>query len=326
MTMPQTRHPWHIFYPLGGLLVLCLAWSAYWTVAFGAAREFVDAKRDALMADGVRLACASESWGGFPFRFEFTCESPVLSYAKGSVVMHVQSAHVVALVQAYNPRHALVLVDGPTRLAQDAGPSSEISHERALLSMSVNPEGRWELSSDVADVQVDGLFTSASLRFFARQSAGKLDLAGSAEGVIIEGPDHATTAINAAEFTASTSAAMVASGQPLAYAAATGEAIVINSFKISHSAMKFDAQGNIRLDADKKLAGKLTTSTNDIDGLLDVLAPIFKIKRKDRGTVNNLLNLVGNDPGSAIKRADFIAKNGEIYWGPFKLADVGTIN
>ncbi len=324
--MSQTKHPWHIFYPLGGLLVLCLAWSVYWTIAFGAAREFVGIKRQSLAADGVVLTCARESWGGFPFRFEFTCESPVLSYAKGNLTTHVQSASVMALVQSYDLRHALVLVDGPTKLVTSAGSPSEISHERALISVGVNPDGQWELSSDVTDVQADGLFASASLRFFARQNEGKLDLAGNAEGLIIEGPDDTTTAINAAEFTASTSAAMVTSNAPLAYAATTGESIVINSFRISHSAMKFDAQGNIRLDADRKLSGKLTTSTNDIEGLLDILAPIFRLKRKDRGAVNNLLNLVGNDPGSSAKKADIIAKNGEIYWGPFKLTDIRAID
>ncbi len=321
-----TKQPWHIFYPLGGLLVVCALWSTYWVMAFDAAKAYVGEKRHALLTEGVVLNCAAESWGGFPFRFEFNCNSPTFSYTKNHVTMDMAAANAVALVQAYNPRHALLLVDGPTRLSRNGIPQSEINHERALISVSINREGRWEMSSDVADVSVAGLFTSASLRFFARQNGEKLDLAGNAEGLLIEGPNDTTTAINAAEFTASTSAAMVTSNAPLSYAAKTGESLGITSLKISHSNMQFDAQGNIRVDADKKLSGKLATSTNDIDALLDILTPILRIKKKDRNAVNGLLNLVGNDPASAAKKADLIAKNGELYWGPFKLTDIEPID
>ena len=64
-----------MFYPLAGMILLGALWCGYWFIAFVSAKELVQAKRQEFLNRGLQLDCAHESWGGFPFRFEFQCEA-----------------------------------------------------------------------------------------------------------------------------------------------------------------------------------------------------------------------------------------------------------
>ena len=67
-----------MFAPLAAVLLLLAGWSAYWFIAETTARRMAETRRSELAATGTRLTCGSESWGGYPFRFEFVCDRPVL--------------------------------------------------------------------------------------------------------------------------------------------------------------------------------------------------------------------------------------------------------
>jgi hypothetical protein len=74
----EAVRPWKMLLPLILVLVLAMAWSIYWFVAIGWPRTRLQSEREKLAGQGVSLTCTEESWGGFPFRFEFTCSSPLL--------------------------------------------------------------------------------------------------------------------------------------------------------------------------------------------------------------------------------------------------------
>src|SRR5687767_4168190 len=74
------KRPWYMFYPLTGMILLSLVWCGYWFIAFSGAREFVRAQRQEFAGSGMELVCAHESWGGFPFRFEFQCGTATLQF------------------------------------------------------------------------------------------------------------------------------------------------------------------------------------------------------------------------------------------------------
>ena len=127
----QNRKPWRMLLPLAAVLVLAGLWSAYWYVAAGLARTELQRQRARLAAQGLEIGCASEDWGGYPFRFEFACTSPVLAASRHEL----SAASLRAYAQAYYPWHVLLLVDGPTRLQPLAGAPLVASHETLRASI-----------------------------------------------------------------------------------------------------------------------------------------------------------------------------------------------
>jgi len=303
-----------MFYPLAGMILLCALWCGYWYIAFSVAKDLVHSKRQEFLNQGLQLDCAHESWSGFPFRFEFQCETASVQFTQASESISLQSMKILAVAQAYNPFHVLLLIDGPSSVD-----GVKLSHERALISVAVNRAGNLDVSSEVAKVNAQGLFSSAQLNFYGRKINDKLDLAANAEGLTILGPDNSFTPITKAELIAQTNASFLK--QPF-HAAAAGEPLEISSLKISQGPVDFAAQGKIFLDPQHRLAGKLSSQTNDIDGLMNIISPIFELNDEDSAAIKNLLGLTGSDSKTNKTKADFIAREGALYWGLFKLADL----
>ena len=58
---------------------------------------------------------------------------------------------------------------------------------------------------------------------------------------------------------------------------------------------------------------------------MEIISPILAINEKDSATIKNLVSLTGSDPATKTTKADFIASEGALYWGPFKLADLAPL-
>ena len=302
-----------MFYPLIGVILLSALWCGYWFIAFLGAKELVQAKRFELKSQGLQLDCANESWGGFPFRFEFQCDAASLQFTNANETIKFQSMKILAVAQAYNPFHVLLLIDGPSSVNGVA-----LTHERALASVTVSGAGNLDVSSEAAKVNAKGLFSADQLNFYGRKINGKLDLAANTEGLIILDPGLPIS-ITKAAIIAQTSASLL--NHPYD-AVATGEPLEISSLKISHGPVDLSAQGKIFLDPEHRLAGKLSSQTNNIDGLMKFIAPIFALKEEGSAAIKNLASLAGTDPVTNTTKADFTAKDGALYWGLLKLADL----
>lgn len=262
------KRPWYMFYPLAGMLLLSIVWCGYWFVAFSGAKELIKTKRQEFASQGMELACAGESWGGFPFRFEFQCDVPSLQLTHGNETHQIQSTKVLAVAQAYNPLQVILLVDGPTSIDR-----TSVIHDRALISVKIN---------------------------------ARLDLAADAKELTVIRPDNPPITVSSAELVGQTS----------------GQTLEISWLKISKGPVDFAATGTVSLDSQHRLAGKLSSQTNDIDGVMKFIEPIFALNEKDRITITNLVTLTGRDPATKTTKADFIAKDGALYWGLIKLADL----
>lgn len=127
-----TPRPWRMLLPLLVVLVLAAAWSVYWLVAASAARNTFDERMAFATERGQRLDCASEDWGGYPFRFEFTCDKPVVTDKALGVL---SSGRLRAVAMAYNPWHVLLLVDGPTIFTPAGRPPLTLDHHTILTSL-----------------------------------------------------------------------------------------------------------------------------------------------------------------------------------------------
>lgn len=300
-----------MFYPLAGMLLLSIVWCGYWFIAFSGAKELIQAKRLEFAGRGMDLACARESWGGFPFRFEFQCDIASLQLIRNDETHKIQSTKVFAVAQAYNPLHVILLVDGPTAID-----GTTVIHDRALISVTVSLNQDWNASLETASVNAQGLFTAGQLKLFARKINGRLDLAADTKEFTVVQPDNPPITVSSAELVGQTSAALLMQQR------LTGQTLDINSLKISQGSVEFAATGTVSLDPRHRLAGKLSSETNDIDGLMKFIEPIFALNEQDSATIKNLVTLTGNDPTTGTTKADLVAKDGALYWGLIKLADL----
>ena len=262
------KRPWYMFYPLAGMILLSLVWCGYWFIAFSGAKELIQAKRLEFAGQGMALTCARETWGGFPFRFEFQCETAKLQFIHDTQTYNVQTTKILGIAQAYNPLHVIFLVDGPTSIDQ-----TTVIHDRALISVKINT---------------------------------RLDLAADTTELTVIRPDNPPITVSSAELVGHTS----------------GQTLEISRLKISQGAVDFAATGTVSLDAQHRLAGKLSSQTNDLDGVMEFIEPIFALNEQDRTTITNLVTLTGKDPATNTTKADFVAKEGALYWGLIKLADL----
>ncbi len=299
-----------MFYPLAGMLLLSLLWCGYWFIAFSGAKELIRAKRLEFAARGMELACARESWGGFPFRFEFQCDIAALQLIRNDEAHKIQSTKILAVAQAYNPLHVILLVDGPTSIDR-----TTVIHERALLSVTVSLNQDWDASLEAASVNAQGLFTAGQLKLFARKINSRLDLAADTKELTVIQPDNPPVTVSSAELVGQTSAALL-TGQRLA-----GHSLDISSLRISQGPVEFAATGTVSLDAQHRLAGKLSSQTNDLDGVMKFIEPIFALNEQDSATIKNLVTLTGSDPANTTKRISS-QKMARFIGGLIKLADL----
>ncbi|HUQ37576.1 MAG TPA: DUF2125 domain-containing protein [Aestuariivirga sp.] len=296
-----SKRPWYMFYPLAGMLILSIVWCGYWFIAFSGAKELIQAERLEFAGQGMELICARETWGGFPFRFEFQCEIPSLHLVRGDEANQIQSTKILAVAQAYNPLHVILLVDGPTSIDQ-----ATVVHERALISVTVGLDKDWNASLEAAGVNAQDLFTAGQLKLFARKINGRLDLAADTKELTVIQPENSPITVSSAELVGRLA----------------GQTLDISSLKISQGTVEFTATGTVSLDPQHRLAGRLSSQTNDIDGVMKFIEPIFALNEQDSATIKNLVTLTGSDPATNTTKADFTAKNGALYWGLIKLADL----
>lgn len=299
--MPNANpRPWRMFLPLGIVLALAVAWTVYWFVALGIARERLQEMRARFDAQGLTLTCATESWGGFPFHFEFSCTSPVVTMAGKA---EARSGNLLLMALAYAPRQIVALLDGPTTVsAGKLGPLTA-SHERAVAAITFDGGEQPNVSSEFPAVAIEGLGSADMLRLYTRPGqAGGTDIAITATKLTYQPP-----------------------GKP---ALASDEANLLGTFKDARNLKidKIDARqgqlrlagsGSVALDDQHRPAGQLDAETNDIGALIALLSPQFNLTDDQAAGLRAMLGLLGSEA-----KVPVIAREGALYLGPFKIADL----
>lgn len=131
--------PLKMMAPLIVFLCIALAWSVYWYIALGKAKQ----KLAAVEATHVSLKCGERSWGGYPFRIHFDCSSLSTELAGGNV-----KADKLRLIgQAWNPTHIIGALFGPVTID-----NVKISGDPIRFSHRVK-NGKLELTSLLAENQ-----------------------------------------------------------------------------------------------------------------------------------------------------------------------------
>lgn len=286
--------------PVFGIVALGAIWSAYWFVAITYAEQAVAQWREKAAADGFRLACAAETWGGYPFRFEFTCDSPAFTGSRG---ITARSVAVTALAQAYDPWHIIVLLDGPTTLRAGSVRQLDATHERIIASVKIRDTAHGEVSIEIPQLNIPDWLTASRVLGHGRPEAdGALGIAWSIDNLTYQPDGRPPLRIAQSDF--------VGTLKPNAE-------LAVHDMALQEGSVSYRGTGTVRLDSQRRLAGLLNTETNNLDGLLLILDPHLELNEQQRAAFKTVLGLLGQQA-----KIDLIAKDGEFYIGPFKIADL----
>jgi hypothetical protein len=156
------------------------------------------------------------------------------------------------------------------------------------------------------NVEVQGSMQIQSLLMHARpRHDGAHDLAATIRGIRRTSPGRPPLDIDLAELTGTL----------------TGDRkLNVSNIALQSAATRYWGSGALELDGSRRIEGKLTTQTNDLDGLLDIASPQFGISDEQRQGIRTLLGILG---GKA--QADIVAKNGELYMGPIKIGNLAPL-
>ena len=299
--MPSTApQPWRMFLPLAIVLVLALLWTVYWFVASGIARDRLTDERIRWASKGLTLTCTRDDWGGYPFHFEYSCTSPVITLADKA---ELRSANLLLVALAYAPWQVAALIDGPTTLLAAGISPFEIKHQRALAAATFDRDSQPSLSVDVPALSARGLGQADTVMLFTRPAADNgSDISLRGQNVIYRREGRPEVAINDANFL----------GTLLA-----DRSLRIDKIELQHGQLRYWGSGALSLDPQHRIAGKLETETNDMQALLALVGPQLGLSESNLANIQTMLSFMGNGA-----KVPIIAKDGALYVGPLKAAEL----
>jgi hypothetical protein len=315
----RPRRPWRMLLPLAAVLTIAALWLIYWTVASTAIENaYGEAERD-LAAKGITIACREAGWGGFPFRVERTCQAPGISIRRNGADIGFSASALLMAVQAYDPRHAIALLDGPTMLRGLT--VGEVRHDRALASLRFSASDAWQASLELPKLAVDGMGSAGRLLVNARQSGNPdVDLALSAETLDIVLDRDSKLAIDRFEIVANLSRDLLTEDIAPTLSR-TGKTVSIATIFAKQGELTVTGSGMIGIDGEGYLAGRIPTRINRADLLFDLVRRLVHLSDDDAAAAKTIVDLLQKGAGGDTE-LDLIAKNRKLYWGPFKLADL----
>ena len=294
---------WNMFIPLFAVLFLGVAWSAYWFIAANIAKSQFEAEREKLKATSTTLACTEEDWGGFPFHFEFSCESPVVTYES---VLEIKSEKLLLTALAYAPWQVVALLDGPTTLAGERLLPTKVTHQRAIAAITLGRDGNSKLSAELPDLMIPEQGRIGKLMIHTRPSAkGGTDIALSVTDVNYRPMGKPPLAVAQGD--------IITTLLP-------NDSLEVETFMLEQGQVRYWGKGTVKLDSEHRPEGKLDTETNDLTGLLNLLEPHLPISNEQKSYLRTMLGLLGKE-----SKAPLIAKDGALYLGPFKITDLQPI-
>ncbi|MCB1491654.1 MAG: DUF2125 domain-containing protein [Rhodobiaceae bacterium] len=148
---------WGLFLPVAALVLLVALWTGYWVFMHAQVRDGLAAWRAAEQAAGRTYACDRETLSGFPFRFELRCTS--LTFADAAAGMQAKVAGLLAVAQAYEPRHIIVELSGPAQVDTETGDHATASWTLLEASLQFASTGLKQVS-----VIADGAALDATTR------------------------------------------------------------------------------------------------------------------------------------------------------------------
>jgi hypothetical protein len=289
---------WKLFLPLAVVLLLAGLWSVYWLIVLSYAKDRFAAERLKLSQQGLSMSCNFEQWGGYPFRFEFSCPSPVFK-AEGKAEARSEVLQLVAL--AYAPWQVVALVDGPTTVVARQFLPTKAAHGRVIASVTLDKNWQPHVSAEIPRLEVMDLAHVDKLMVHTRPAEdGKTDISISAVKPVYTPRDEPPLSLDQFE--------LLGKFVP-------AETLDIERIAVSQGNVSAWGAGTVMLDGEHRISGKLTAETNNLDALLNIAEPYLRLEAQQLANLRTVLGLLGNSP-----KLPVTAQDGQLYVGPMQVA------
>lgn len=329
-----------VYVPVLLLGVLALAYWVYWSAVAAEierqARRFADVQA----SQGVEVAWDRLSVDGFPLRMTATLDAPRARGGKGDTAWRWTAPQLVIDLRPYAPNHLIAQVPGAQTYEGAAGRWT-LNPANALASLIVTTDGAFQrLDIDLRKPSLDGVNAKGErvtveahraqlhLRQADGADTGLRDVVLSAERAVVGGDVRLLMGpeIASLRLEGKIERAPAWSGPDSRESAESwtraGGAIDLTAGRLRWGALDVEGRGRVWLDAERRLAGRLSALAGGYPELLQALEAEGQMSRDDRNAGALLLSalaVAGGDPKGRVP-VEITMAGGELRLGPQPVA------
>jgi hypothetical protein len=277
------RSRFWLYAPFVLLVLVAIAWSVAWFAIRNGTANAIDGWIAAEAQAGRQWTCADRTLGGYPFRIELNCSS--VRFTDGQV--SGSTGPLRSLAQVYQPRHIISQVGAPFRFTNGR---ATVDGQWSLLEASIrgSREGlqRASILATAPSFRIRGLTPEevalSSERFEAHvrpnpsrfQSDGAYDLAVVSRQAKIPGLDQIAGGREATDVDVDLTATQARGLQgatgfdEIERWREAGGRLEIVHFAMVKGARRLEAKGQLQLDEERRLAGRLSLAAAGLDELI----------------------------------------------------------
>lgn len=157
---PRRYRRWRIFVAPVLLLILAVAWSAFWFYAASQVDVQADAWRAREAQSGRIYDCARRSVGGFPFRLEVTCDGATVSLVSqtagaGAPPLTAKLGRILVVAQVYDPKRVIAEFTSPATLTDGHGQAFAVTWSLGHSSIAGLPFTPDRVSLEFNDPKIE---------------------------------------------------------------------------------------------------------------------------------------------------------------------------
>jgi hypothetical protein len=284
---PRPRSRTWLYGPFIALGLLAAAWSGFWFYARGKSEDVLDRIIAREAGLGRQWTCQDRTISGFPFRFEARCSAIALTAARTNGAVSVTGGALVIVAQIYNPQHIVLKATGPAIITQPDGAKTTLrwsSYDSSFHLSGLSFDG---IATVIINPQVETRtgqtpFKAAFLEWHGRRnptrfaSDGVIDISLSARAAILPPLDELAGNDTPADIdlTASLTRALVfmtgLKPENLDLWRTGGGRTEITKLAITKGTGRFETKGELGLDDQRRLIGRLEPSAAGIDRIAGI--------------------------------------------------------
>jgi hypothetical protein len=330
--MAVSRKP--LVLPFAALAVLAAGWSAYWFVGARVTANGVANWMAREEEHGRRWTCRDQTIGGFPFRFELRCAAVAVDGSQAKQPFLAEAGALRAVALAYRFNHVIAEIDGPAAVTAPTGEQFVATWDSLRASAIVRGgrlEGHDGVAAKLRVAKLDGggeilLMTADELETHMRPTPGAVDtafdLAVEGRAVVSRQIDGVLGGAESGDLVLRatvTRADAIGPGAPAdnleRWRAAGGKA-TIAQFRINRGKIALDVAGELSLDDQRKLVGRIEGTAAGLEQFL----------ARGGGVIGGLLNWrAGNDAQRKGLPIALTMKDGRVMMGPVRLGTLAPL-
>lgn len=297
----NSHRPWKMALPLAATAIVAVMWSTYWVIALQVARGEFTRERARQAQGGTLLKCSEESWGGYPFRFEYRCARPDANH---DGELKVAATELRAVAMAYKPWHLITFLTGPTNINLPGNPPLQVTHDAVQASIVAQSSTSGRFTVSISGLNAGGMLQAATILLSARTTdMRQADYDIAATGLKLALPGLAP--ISADRF---------ASNGTISKA----QMLVIQSATLQQGDLSLSASGQVELDEFNRPKGQIAVTTNNAAKLLALLRDAYQLTEQQQSAFAALLAVAGN-------QLTLSANDGQLFAGPLKIGDLAPL-